>query len=344
MRILIIGGTRFIGPHVVRLLHAQGHDIMVFHRGKSHAVLPRAVRHLHGDRRELHRFSAEFAVFAPEVLLDMVPLYERHALDVLDVFSPLVGRCVAISSQDVYRAYGRLLGTETGSPSPLPLTEDAPLRDRLFPYRTDSEDDKRAYLYHYDKILVEQALLAQKQVAVTILRLPMVYGPGDYQHRFYPYVRRMADNRPWLVLQEDFARWRWTRGYVADVAHAIALAVTTAHAGRRVFNLGEAPARSTMDYVQQLAGRMDWHGRIITLPVRYMPESLRQAGNFSQHLACDTTLVREQLGFTEPTPPDKALGQTIDWELSRIPVARAELRAAYAAEDAAIRQREKTGG
>ena len=40
MRILIIGGTRFIGPQVVRRLHAQGHEVTLFHRGKSKADLP----------------------------------------------------------------------------------------------------------------------------------------------------------------------------------------------------------------------------------------------------------------------------------------------------------------
>ena len=40
MRVLVIGGTGFIGPYVVRRLVAQGHDVAVFHRGRTQADLP----------------------------------------------------------------------------------------------------------------------------------------------------------------------------------------------------------------------------------------------------------------------------------------------------------------
>ena len=54
----------------------------------------------------------------------------------------------------------------------------------------------------------------------------MVHGPRDYQHRLFPYLKRMDDGRPAIVLDEDRARMRVTRGYVEDVAAAIALAAT----------------------------------------------------------------------------------------------------------------------
>ena len=50
MRILLIGGTRFLGPFVVRRLVAAGHEVAVFHRGRTHAALPGAVEHISGDR------------------------------------------------------------------------------------------------------------------------------------------------------------------------------------------------------------------------------------------------------------------------------------------------------
>jgi nucleoside-diphosphate-sugar epimerase len=50
MRVLVIGGTRFIGPRLVRRLVAAGHEVAVFHRGQSSALLPPAVRNFLGDR------------------------------------------------------------------------------------------------------------------------------------------------------------------------------------------------------------------------------------------------------------------------------------------------------
>ena len=54
MRILILGGTGFMGPRVVRLLHQQGHTVAVFHRGKTETDLPEDVQHIHcGDAPHL---------------------------------------------------------------------------------------------------------------------------------------------------------------------------------------------------------------------------------------------------------------------------------------------------
>ncbi len=49
MKILIIGGTNFIGPWVVRHLVTMGHDVTLFHRGKTKAELPEPVNHIYGD-------------------------------------------------------------------------------------------------------------------------------------------------------------------------------------------------------------------------------------------------------------------------------------------------------
>jgi nucleoside-diphosphate-sugar epimerase len=53
MNILIIGGTHFIGPHVVRYLAQQGHQVTMFHRGQTTANLPDTVTYILGDRHFL---------------------------------------------------------------------------------------------------------------------------------------------------------------------------------------------------------------------------------------------------------------------------------------------------
>ncbi|HEV8194135.1 MAG TPA: NAD-dependent epimerase/dehydratase family protein, partial [Ktedonobacterales bacterium] len=182
MRVLILGGTRFIGPYVVRRLHELGHEVTVFHRGQTSADMPPDIRQLLGDRRELERFSQEFAALAPDVVLDMFPFVERDARAVVAVMKGIAGRVVALSSQDVYRAYGRLLRVEPGPPDPPPLSEDAPLRERLYPYRQETpraEDDPQRWQDDYDKIPVERVYLSEPDLPGTILRLPMVYGPRD---------------------------------------------------------------------------------------------------------------------------------------------------------------------
>src|SRR5712692_6136635 len=79
MRILILGGTKFVGPHVVREVAARGHEMTIFHRGVTEAELPEGVRHIHGDFASFADYLDELKRFSPEVVLDMVPFREEDA-------------------------------------------------------------------------------------------------------------------------------------------------------------------------------------------------------------------------------------------------------------------------
>src|SRR5262245_26160210 len=107
MRILIIGGTNFIGPLLVHQLIELGHEVTVFHRGKTQASLPPLVDHILGDRCQLAVHEAEFRRLAPEVVIDMIAYTERDARSLVETFRGIARRSVVISSADVYRAYGR---------------------------------------------------------------------------------------------------------------------------------------------------------------------------------------------------------------------------------------------
>ena len=209
MQVLVIGGTRFIGPALVRRLDSLGQDITVLHRGETEADLPPSVRHLHGDRARLSDYRDEIARLAPEVVIDMGALTEADANGVVDAMRGLARRFVVISSQDVYRAYGVFHGIEQSPLEEAPSSEKSPLRTHLFPYR-----GKIAGLDDYEKILVERVAMSARELPATIIRLPAIYGEGYYQHRLAVELRRMDDNRPAIVLEKRLAAWRWTRAYV----------------------------------------------------------------------------------------------------------------------------------
>src|SRR5919201_605654 len=196
MRILVSGGTAFIGPHVVTRLRATHHTVALFHRGQTEAALPRDVTHIHGERHRLADFASEFRRFDPEVVLDMIPSAEYEAQAVMSIFMGIARRVVAISSIDVYRAYGRLHGTEPGPVEPIPLTEDAPLRERLSIHGEE-----------YEKRWVEQVVMSDSDLPGTVLRYPMIYGPND-GGRTFDIVKRILDNRPAILMDEVGARWR----------------------------------------------------------------------------------------------------------------------------------------
>jgi nucleoside-diphosphate-sugar epimerase len=324
MRILVIGGTRFIGRSLVQRLAAAGHEVVVFHRRRTNAGLPAATRSLLGDRHRLADHTHEFRRFGPEVVVDMIPFTEEDALSLLAVFRGLAGRLVVISSADVYRAYGIFLRLEQGPPEPTPITEASSLRQSLYLGRAMGAkpgDDT----YDYEKILVERAVVGETGLPTTILRLPMVYGPGDAQHRLGAYLKQMLDKRPAILLNEGMARWRCLRGYVEDVAAAVALAATDPAATGRVYNVAEPTAQTEIEWVARIAAIVGWGGKIVALPDAKLPVSF----NTAQDLWVDTTRIRAELGYREVVDREDALLKTVEWERHRLPDSAAD----YSQED-----------
>jgi len=309
VRVLVLGGTQLIGRAAVHELVALGHQVAVFHRGRTQGDLPTAVQYLRGDRRQLVEHQAALRAFQPDVVVDMLAFTEGDAKSLIAAFQGYAGRTVVISSIDVYRAFGLLTGVERGEPELGRITEDSALRTVRYPYRT-VDTDPGSFGYHYDKILVEQAASDTPDLPCTVLRLPMVYGPGDYQHRVAPYLRRMDDQRPAILLGEAMATWRGARAYVDDAGHAIALAATDATATGRIYHLADDPVLPERAFVDAVAAAAGWRGRIVTVPDRRLPDSLYVA----QDLDVDSTRIRQELGYTETLPAREALMRTTAWE------------------------------
>lgn len=321
MKVLVIGGTNFIGPYVVRQLREMGHEVTVFHRGETKADLPKEVKWIKGDRHNLLEYKHEFQKLAPQVVLDMIPYTAKDAQGVVDTFQDIAQRVVAISSQDVYRARDIVWQRETGIIDPVPLTEDSPLRSQLYPYRGLSDDP---FAFDYDKIPVEQVLMNASNLPATILRLPMVYGAGDNWHRLYPYLKRMDDQRPAIILEEKLAHWQGGYGYVENVARAIALAINNQRATGRIYNVCESII-TVADLVKAIAEIVGWQGKIVILPKSQMPDTWELKENFSQHWVTDSTRIRAELGYTEIVDRHEALRRTIIWSRENSPTADTEI-------------------
>ncbi|MDI3340969.1 MAG: NAD-dependent epimerase/dehydratase family protein [Sphaerobacter sp.] len=342
MRILIIGGTRFIGPHLVRHLVAQGHEVTLYHRGQTPAPLPPAVRHLYGERRELPARRAELARLAPEVAVDLFAMTAADARAAVAGLRGIAGRLTVISSIDVYRAFGRVIGVEPGPPDPVPLTEASPLRERRYPYRSAPPrpaDDPDRWRDDYDKILVEQIVMSEPELPGTVLRLPMVYGPGDTQHRLFLYLKRMDDGRRVIVLDEQTARWRGARGYVENIAAAIALAATDPRAAGRIYHVAEPETPTEADWVRAIGQAAGWDGEVVTVPADRWRAPGSIPGDLAQHLSVESSRIRGELGYVEPVPVDEALRRAVAWERAHPPARYDPARFDYAAEDAALAAR-----
>jgi nucleoside-diphosphate-sugar epimerase len=294
MHVLVIGGTRFIGPHVVRGLADAGHDVTVFHRGESPCDM--RVRHIHGDRSQLPRD------LRADMVIDMWCMTEEHARGLVNRFES--ERLVVISSGDVYRQYSGLRGVYSGPPDRIPLAENAPLRETLYPYRFMSKGDD--LWWTYDKVLVERVVTSDR---TTILRLPAVYGPHDEQRRFADWLQEMDGGGKSIAIDHHAAEWRWTRGYVENVADAIVLAALDKRAAGRIYNVGELDAPTQEEWLRMVAATIGWSRRIVradnpsgTLPLHW-----------DYHLVTDTNAIRRDLEYSERVSRSNALAETIAW-------------------------------
>jgi nucleoside-diphosphate-sugar epimerase len=337
MRILVIGGTGFIGTPLVRGLCARGHEMAVLHRGQS-GTLPAAVTAIRGDRRDLVNMDGELRRFGPDVVVDLILSSAPQAQELMRVFRGIGGRVVAISSIDVYRASGVLHGSEPGPLQPVPLTEDSELRSRP-PYSPEQLKGMQSIFSWvddaYDKVPVERVVMSDSKLPGTVLRLPAVYGPQDRLHRLFPILKRIDDGRKTILFASDFARWRWSRGYVDNVAAAIALAATAERAAGKIYNVAEEPPLSEREWTEEVAQQAGWRGTMVELPAGQVPSHLRFPGNPAQHWAASSQRIREELGYREIVPFAEGLRRTIVWERANppsIPFSQFD----YDAEDAAL--------
>ena len=162
---------------------------------------------------------------------------------------------------------------------------------------------------------------------------PMTYGAGDPSRRLSTYPKRMDDGRRAILLDAGLARWKCPRGYVENVAAAIALAVENERAVRRVYNVSEPLSFREADWVGQIGEIVGWAGEVATAPEGRIPVPY----HFAQDLVMDSRRIREELGFTEPVIRVEALRRTIAWERANPPDQSTGVGLLdYAAEDAAL--------
>jgi nucleoside-diphosphate-sugar epimerase len=317
MRVLVVGGTGFIGGELVRCFVARGHEVVVFHRGETEQALPARVRRVLGDRARIGDHAATLRAAAPDVVVDTMAFREADVHGVHAALRGTAPRLVVLSSLDVYRAYDRFVRARPGPPEVTPIDEDAPLREIAYPRRrfAAGPDDGD---WSYDKIPVERAALAEQEMRGTVLRLPAVYGPGDRRrHRVGRYLARMDGPAGALDLDADLARWRWTRGYVEDVADAIATASTDARAAGRTYNVGEAAPATEGDWVRAIARAAGYRGTVVERPRRDLPGHVAReldGYDYDHDLVLDTTRIHVELGWRPRASMDEALAASVAWE------------------------------
>jgi 2'-hydroxyisoflavone reductase len=174
MRILIIGGTRFVGRHLVDAALERGHEVTLFNRGKSNPGLFRQLEIIIGDReRDLDQLNSRIW----DAVIDVAGYVPRIVRLSVDVLKENVSRYILISSISVYDNF-RKIGMDESDP--------------VGKIQDETTEEITGETYGPLKALCEQAVRDIYGERALIIRPGLVVGPHDPTDRFTYWPVRVA--------------------------------------------------------------------------------------------------------------------------------------------------------
>ncbi|QNN52473.1 NAD-dependent epimerase/dehydratase family protein [Nocardioides mesophilus] len=176
MRILMIGGTRFVGRHVAEKALERGHEVTIFHRGRTGADLFPGVEHRIGDRDTAEGLAA-LAEGEWDATVDTCAYVPRQVHQLADALGDRGGHHLLVSSISAYAA-----------PDGPGTTEDTALIELDDP----TVEEVTGETYGGLKVLCEQAAVERHGPRTLLVRPSYVVGPDDYTWRFPWWVARIA--------------------------------------------------------------------------------------------------------------------------------------------------------
>ncbi|KAI4349885.1 hypothetical protein L6164_010428 [Bauhinia variegata] len=219
-KILIMGGTRFIGVFLSRLLVTEGHQVTLFTRGKApitqqlpgesdsdFADFSSKILHLKGDRKDFDFVKSSLSAEGFDVVYDINGREANEVEPILDAL-PNLEQYIYCSSAGVY------------------LKTDLPPH-----FETDAVDPKSR---HKGKLETE-SLLESKGVNWTSLRPVYIYGPLNYNPVEEWFFHRLKAGRPIPVPNSGIQITQL--GHVKDLAKAFVLVLGNDKASKQVFNI-----------------------------------------------------------------------------------------------------------
>ena len=305
MKVLVIGGTLFIGKRLMRRLLEEGHEVSVLHRRSVHEY-GAEVGNLVGDRNDSASVRRALSGQRFDWVFDNVYDWEfGTTAEQVEATARACGdgiqRYVFMSSCAVYG-------------EGLDLKEDSSL-----------VPDNCSEIYAANKAASERALFRMHREegfpAVT-LRPPFVYGPENPFYREQFFWDRMRDDREIIVPGDGERLMHFV--YVNDLAEACLLAATSAEAVGEAFNVGNRRPIGQLALVERLGAAAGIEPRTVLVPREeilaaggeVIGENLYFGVYFDMpSIAEDVSKAERQLGLT-PTAFERGLGEAYEWYLA----------------------------
>lgn len=243
MRVLILGGTRFVGRHVARMLVDADNEVTVLHRGVT-GEAPPGTKTVIGDRSAADGLSglgdARF-----DAVLDLSAYFSDWTRAAAEALTGRVAHYVFISSGAVYRP-----------PAELPWAETTPFGPNPIWGR-----------YGEEKVASELLLSdahATGRFAVTVFRFPFILGPGNFADRESFAFSRLQAGRPILLPGDGTAVNQFV--YAEDVARALVASLERPErSGGQAYNCAHPSAITNRGWIELCADVAGFEARLVAI-------------------------------------------------------------------------------
>ncbi|HKP86873.1 MAG TPA: NAD-dependent epimerase/dehydratase family protein, partial [Blastocatellia bacterium] len=300
MKVLVIGGTGYIGSHTVEELVRRGHEVSVFARGRNRARLPENASMIEGDRHNREDL-ARARSFRFDAIIDINAYTREETQTVINLFDGLVSRFVHLSTFSVCQHH-----------SPPPSDES----DALV---TDPSDG-----YGYNKAECERALrwaYTKTGFPFVSIRPVAVFGPRDNKSRENYYLKRLVAGDPIIV--PDSGATPIYAVYVKDLAAVLANALAAEAVTGGAYQLAQNELISVNNHVANIAELAGVEADVAHVPCRLLERLGFNLRHFPYNtgdvlVVLDATAAKRDLGFA-PTAYIRALHDTVEYFLERGP-------------------------
>ena len=302
MRVLVVGGTAFIGRDTVHRLVRRGHEATVLHRRAAHDLGPE-VHNVQVDRGDLPAVTRAVGDGRYEVVFDFAYDWQKGT-------SPAHVEAVARACGDTLQRYIFMSSIAAYGPG-LDHRESEPLVP---------DDVPNPYAVH--KAAAERMLFrlhAESGFPVTTFRPPFVHGPRQPFYREQFFWDRMRAGRPIILPDGGDTPMQWV--FVSDLAEACVRAMEIPEAAGQAFNVAHYEPLTERSFVETLARVAGLQPRFVSVP----RSKIDAAGGelmgtniyFGDYLDLPphTSLIEKmpRLLGVEPTPLDAALKESFAW-------------------------------
>lgn len=323
LRILILGGTRFLGVHMTELALKRGHTITFFNRGRTNADRFPQIERIKGDRNgEIEGLEGR----AWDAAIDNSGYVPRHVKLSAEALAPNVQQYVFVSSISVYPDFSQ------------PRTEESPV-GKLADESVEKVDGET---YGPLKALCEQAAERALPGRTTVLRPGLIVGPDDNTDRFTYWPARAARGGEMLAPNA-----RADRIQIIDARDLAAFALDAVEkrtAG--IFNLVSPPDRFTIGQLadasvsaaRSLAKPRD-APRPVWVPAAFLAEHKVEGwsdmpvwvhATGEEAAFADTSSARAMKAGLRITPLARTVRDTLAWHLKRPAAEQEKLKAGIA--------------